>query len=482
MTPLLSPSPVSRWLALLLLVYPAAVAVGGEAAWPRFHGPNGTGVSASTQPLPDRIGPDENLLWKTPTAEGISSPVIGGGRLFLTTAENKDEVAVLALDAADGRVLWRHPLESTLKTSGKRLATPTPTTDGERVICFLETRGLVCLDLDGKLLWEQPFGPLVNQFNQSGSPILVGDLVILVLDHDGDSLLVALDKRTGEESWRSHRFLFGRNYSTPVTWKCEDGEFLVVAGSGMVVGHHLETGEPAWYFRGTPAVVNPTPLAAGNGRLYTHGSSPPGGARSTPFGQLLQKYDQNADKALQPSELPACFLKTFFARFDTDASGGVSPAEYGAFDELSQPYTGGLLCILPGGPADRSDENLAWSIERSMPRTPSAVFHQGVLLIANEGGILQSIDAESGKVLRSARLGARGTIYGSPALGDGKLYLGDLDGNVSVVSAVADWENLHTATLDSEIQASPAIADGRVYFRTKTAVYCFGLPAAAEKK
>lgn len=439
-------------------------------------------MAGGDESLPEQIGPDANLLWKTAIAEGISSPVVAGGRVFLTTVRPGPQLGTMALDAENGRLLWHAPAPLVYKAAGKRLATPSPATDGELVFSFFDASGLLCYDRDGNLVWHRQFGRINNQFNHAASPVLIDDRVILVIDHDGDSYLVALDKRTGVELWRCHRFVFGRNYATPVVWSFDGRRFLVVAGSGMVTGYDVETGTPAWYMRGTSAVVNPTPLAAENGWLYVHSRSPSSGAKSSPFRDLLKAYDKSADGAVQLAELPHSFLNTFFNRFDRDGSGAIDVREYATFESLSRPFLQGMVAFKPGGLGDLTETNLAWTESRSMPRTPSALYHKGTLFTVNEGGVLQSLDAHTGELHHRGRIAARGSVFASPVLGDGKIYLGTRNGEVAVVSAEPQWKNLHSAELAGDIQASPAIANGRVYFRTDTVLYCFGLAAAEDKQ
>ena len=425
--------------------------------WGRFRGAEGTGISNEKAALPEKIGPGDHLLWKTELPPGISSPVVGGGRVFVTTMEPGPKLSTVALDAGTGRIVWREVAPIHHKTKRQRLATPTPTTDGKLVVTFFGSSGLFCYDVGGTLLWSKDFGPLKNQFNHAASPILIEDRVILLLDHDGDSFLVALDKRTGKELWRSYRFVLGRNYASPIVWKQGDQASLVVAGSGLIVGYDIETGTAQWFVRGTAAVVNPTPIVGDNGWLYTHGNSPDSGAKSSRFGPLLQQYDRDRDSRLQSRELPKCFLKAFFDRFDRDTNGGIDEREYTSqFEALSRPFAKGLSAWKPS--ENGTAPTLAWTLSRSMPRTPSALCRAGVLYVVNEGGHLHSIDADTGKIICKDRIAARGTVYSSPSLGDGKIYIGTRSGNVAVLAAKAQWENLHSAKLDGEIQASPAIA------------------------
>ena len=468
--------PLLRLLSVTVLVSSLVLSGFAESRaedWARFRGPNGTGVSADKTPLPAEIGPDQNLLWKTELPDGISSPVISGDRVFLTSVDEKFTLETVCLAADSGKILWRQEAPVVHAAKGERLATATPATDGKLVFSFFETSGLLCYDLQGELKWSKWFGPIKNQFNHASSPILLDDKVILVVDHDDVSFIVALDKQTGEEVWRSWRFVFGRNYATPVVWTVDDQQYVVVAGSGLITGYDITSGTPRWYCRATSAVVNPTPVAVPDGPLFLHSSSPSSGAKSSPFSGLLKTYDANSDELLQDSELPPCFLKTFFGRFDSDANQGVNAKEYTLYEEISRPFVTGMVAVKPGGSGDCT-KNVIWTESRSMPRTPSAIYQNGVLYVVNEGGVLQSIDPETGKTLQKDRISARGTIYSSPALGDGKIYFGTRNGEISVVSAEADWKNLHSAKLEGEIKASIAISNGRIFIRTEKALYCFG--------
>jgi outer membrane protein assembly factor BamB len=185
-------------------------------------------------------------------------------------------------------------------------------------------------------------------------------------------------------------------------------------------------------------------------------------------------FDANGDSELQLDELPPSFLGTFFKTFDGNGNGGIDAKEYNVFKEFSQPFHKGMSAFKPGGTGDLSETNVAWSESGSMPRTPSALCYDGVLFTLSEGGVLQSFAADSGELLSKQRVEARGNIYSSPALGDGKIYLGSRDGEIAVVSAEAEPQNLHSANIGGDIQASVAIANGRIFFRTGKALVCFG--------
>src|SRR5262245_36849535 len=179
----ISSPPVLGWrlcvyLGLILISLGASPAL---ADWPRFRGPNGSGVADGTGEPPARFGPSENVAFAVDVPPGISSPVVSGGRVYLTALRGKDLVT-LALDESSGKVLWekRAPaerLEGVHPTSSP--AVSTPAVDGERVVVFFGSFGLLAYDPDGKELWRLPLGPFNNTFGTSGSPVIEGSLVLL---------------------------------------------------------------------------------------------------------------------------------------------------------------------------------------------------------------------------------------------------------------------------------------------------------------
>lgn len=157
---------------------------GAEAQdWPRFRGPNGSGV-AEAAGLPAEFGPEKNVVWRTPLPPGHSSPVIAGGRIFVTAFEG-DALLTIALDQETGKELWRKEAPRDRLTpldQRNNAASPTPVTDGERVWVFFPDYGLIGYSARGEELWRAPLGPFVNLYGMGASPILAGDNVVLVCD------------------------------------------------------------------------------------------------------------------------------------------------------------------------------------------------------------------------------------------------------------------------------------------------------------
>lgn len=259
-------------LATIYLLF-ATAAIAGD--WPQFRGPNATGIPSDDLPLPDEVGPDKNVVWKTELPPGHSSPIIAGDRIYLTAVTDDKQLLTIGMDRASGRLLWQqaapYEMPEVIHGTGS-LAQPTPASDGELVVSFFGSSGLLAYDKEGKLLWSKRLGPYKNDFGAGSSPILVGDKVILCQDHDLDSHIVAYDKRTGEELWKTDRPAAHRNYCTPVVWDHNGLETVVVAGTLQVTAYDVTTGKEQWSIGGISRAVCMTPVVAKD-RLYAAGWS-----------------------------------------------------------------------------------------------------------------------------------------------------------------------------------------------------------------
>src|SRR5258708_21916616 len=222
-----------------VLVVTVPVTTSFASDWSQSRGPNGSGVGDAVH-LPAQFGPDKNVVWKTPVPFGHSSPVIGGELIFITGAEGgaradagREKVVdqggklyTLAIQRATGKILWRREvprprLERYQPTNSP--ASPTPVTDGENVYVFFGDFGLLCYTKDGVERWRLPLGPFNNVNGHGSSPILYGDLVILVCDQDSGSYLLAVDKKTGRGRWKTPTPDPTRSYVTPSIFQPKHG-------------------------------------------------------------------------------------------------------------------------------------------------------------------------------------------------------------------------------------------------------------------
>lgn len=467
-------------LALVICVVTGLAALPARAAdaWPQFRGPNSGGVAPGTASLPDEIGPQTNVAWKTALPPGHSSPVIDGTKIFLTAVADK-KLVTIALDRATGRQLWQAeaPYETLEKIHGiGSYAQPSPATDGQRVVSLFGSSGLYCYDLDGRLLWRRAMGPFNNDFGAGSSPILVDDYVILCQDHDRDSFLMALDKRTGATVWRTDRAEFPRNYCTPVIWQAGGKQQIVVAATLRVVGYDFATGRELWTVRGISRMVCMTPVVGDDGVLYVAGwaggGDPGERIQVGPFEEAAV-HDANRNGLLEEDELPTGPIKQRFTQVDRDKSGGITREEYEFFRGLFDRGRNVILAIKPGGSGDITDTHVLWEHTRHVPFCASPLVYRGVVFTVKDGGILSAYDAHAGQVLKQGRLPATGEYYASPVAGDGKIYLVNSQGQATVVRAAGSWEVLHSADFGEETHATPAILGGRIYWRTASHLYCF---------
>ena len=248
-------------------------APGAERQWPRLRGPSGQGAAVESD-FPLTWSATENIAWKTPLpGRGNSSPVVWDDKIVLTSAsEDGAERLLLCYARADGRPLWqRHaPQPSTVENLywKNSYASSTPVTDGERIIAFFGNSGLVCYDFEGKLQWQHSLGEFVTMHGPGTSPVLYKEKMIFLQDQNrGESVFVALDKRTGELIWQQHREN-NMCWSTPVIVRAGDRDELVYNGSHYVVGYDPDTGEELWRVAGSSREAIPM-IVVGGGLLYS---------------------------------------------------------------------------------------------------------------------------------------------------------------------------------------------------------------------
>ena len=262
------------WLLLGILLVKVPGELHGEPRWPRFRGAQADGRSRDTN-VPGRWNP-EDVAWRTELdGAGHSSPCLWDGKIFLTSARKDDngrvERLVHCLDGRDGRVLWQEVAAKSAPVKNHPMnseATPTCATDGERVIAFFGPAGIHCYDFAGKKLWSRDLGGFPGPWGTASSPIISGDLVIQNCDRQGDSCLVALDKRSGKVVWETARRPKPRGgWSTPVVIETDSGRELVVNGEFGVTGYDPGTGRELWFCKGFKGRGTPTPLFA-DGILY----------------------------------------------------------------------------------------------------------------------------------------------------------------------------------------------------------------------
>ncbi len=389
-----------------------AASVPHAADWPQFRGPTGQG-HAPDEAVPLEWSETENVTWKTPVpGSGWSSPVVAGGRLWLTTAliepNTGSSLRLLAFDAETGSPALDvevfdssevYPLNP--KNS---LASPTPVLDpdGQRVYVHFGATGTAAVSTAGDILWRTRF-PYISQHGNGGSPILHDGMLIVSIDGYDTAYLVAVDARTGEEAWRSVRpDPVSQAYSTPIVIDVGGGEQIVNVSAFRTSGHDPASGRQVWevvYPRGFSNVPRPV---FGHGLVYV----------STGF---------------------------------------------------QQPT---LLAIRADGAGDVTRSHVAWQLRRGAPLTPSPILVGDELYIVTDLGIATCVDALTGEIHWQERLG--GNHSASPVFAGGRIYFQNERGVTTVLAPGTEFDVLARNRLDGSTLASMAVSDGALFLRTDT--------------
>jgi outer membrane protein assembly factor BamB len=261
--------------------------------WPRFRGPNGSGVTDSRN-LPVEFGPKQNVVWKAGVPPGHSSPVLTNDRIFLTAAYAGQQLFVICLDRSSGKELWSRTVvmeRSERRTAPNDPATPTPVTDGENVYAFFSDFGLISYDPRGTERWRVALGPLTAPHGMASSPILADGKIILVADQAEGSHIAAFEKDTGRPAWKTDRPNFVGGYTTPLVYRPDNGAtHVVVSGPLELVSYSVETGKKLWGVAGTGVMPISSPVLSKD-NLYVDTEAVP------PFEMLISnmRADKNQD-------------------------------------------------------------------------------------------------------------------------------------------------------------------------------------------
>jgi hypothetical protein len=392
------------------------IEVEGEAAkyWTRWRGPSGQGIVKSGK-YTDTWSPTKGVAWKVAVpGRGHSSPIIWRDHIFLTTEyDDGARLSMLAFRRSDGKQLW----ETFVPTTGvehvypkNSRASATAATDGKLVYASFGTHGLAAFDFAGKMVWHTPVGRLNNYHGSAGSPILHKDRIFIYQDHrateDTGSFVAAYDKNTGKQIWKTPRAAMV-GWGTPVVIRAGEREELIVSSQSDVQAYDPATGKELWKVVGMTREVIPTPVVA--------------------------------------EGLVIC----------------------------SAGRQGPTIAIRPGGSGDVTATHVAWSSPKGSPFVPSGVVVDGVLYLVNDiQSILTAHDVKTGQVLYQGRLGVakKEGFSASPIALDGKVFFTNDDGETFVLKAGREFNLLHVNNLGEQTLASPALVDGRWYFRTASSL------------
>jgi outer membrane protein assembly factor BamB len=411
---------MSRRFFTVLVLICLTPGVRGED-WPEFRGPDGQGHAMGI--LPTEWGPMRNLVWKQALpGNGWSSPAIVGGRIYLTAsvvakgAGGGYSLQALCLNATSGKSIWerevfQEPANAPRPHGKNSHASPTPLVAGDRLYVHFGHQGTACLDLAGKVLWtntEQKYSPV---HGNGGTPILVDDALVFSCDGGDKTFVVALDRNTGKQLWKTDRTTQparGFSFSTPLLITVKGQKQIVSAGSDAVMAYDPATGKELWKVRyeGGYSVI-PRPV----------------------FGHGL------------------VFVCTGYG-------------------------TPNLLAIrVEDATGDVTETNVVWKSKRNVPHTPSLLLVDYELYMVSDGGQASCLDARTGKVHWQERL--ERAYSASPLYADGKIYFQSEDGVGTVVKASKEFVKVATNPLKERTLASYAAVDGALFIRTEGNLYRF---------
>ncbi|MCP5120263.1 MAG: PQQ-binding-like beta-propeller repeat protein, partial [bacterium] len=397
-------------LTLLSTTLLLAASLDAAEVWPRFRGPNAGGVARDSEP-PVEFGPEKNVAWKTLVPPGVSSPVVTDQRIFLTAAED-DRLLTFALDRATGKILWRRSVTKNRDERKHRLnnsAAATPVTDGENVYLFFGEFGLISYGADGQERWRVRLGPFNNLHGMASSPMLAGDKLILLCDQDVGSYLLAVDKNTGKQMWKTPRPEAVHGFSTPTLFEpADDVPQLVVPGSYQLTSYGVDSGERLWWVRGISWQIKPVAVVDAN-TVYATGWAPGADAGNRrffpPFSKVIEDADADGDGKLLAEEIPEEMRHTgSWQAIDLDHDGFMDARDW-SFYRARWSSRNVTLAVRPQAKrGDLTDTSVLWTYKKAVPVVSSPLLYRGSLYTIKDGGILTVLDAQTGKLLHQGRL------------------------------------------------------------------------------
>ncbi len=406
--------------------------------WPSFRGASASGVLETAAPVSWDMGSGRGVRWRTPLP-GLShaSPIVWNDRVYVVSAVRLEGQSALdrqaqgvvfatdtvrhafrlyALDLDTGRVVWERTAVESAPRQGRHVrgtyANATPATDGRVIVASLGYEGLFAFDMDGRLKWRVPgLDDHSAMYDPASSPVIHDGLVFVQNDWQRGSHLAAYDIESGREVWRVARDE-GMTWATPTIVGSGLAARLIVNSPRWIRAHDPRTGREVWRLDNrvpTPYDRIPSPFASGDLAVIAGGGS----------------------------ERPIFAVRP-------DAAGDITPAAGGA-----------------PGPA------LAWIADRGSPYMATPVAYRGVLYAVGQNGVLTTFDVTTGTRLYQQRVGPVGAIYSaSPVAAGGHVYFTSEEGEVTVVRAGREFQELGTSRLGDAAFATPAVIDGGLVFRT----------------
>jgi outer membrane protein assembly factor BamB len=431
-------------LAVAFFAATVAAATGAPGNWPRWRGPMDNGVAQGDAPL--EWSDSQHIAWKaTVPGRGHSTPVLWGDRIFVTTAvptgkpapptdggppagmrrgpgggsgpQPEHNLIVMAFDRKYGKELWRRTARTVSPHEGFHsqygsFASNSPVVDAKHVIASFGSNGVYCYTHDGQLVWEKDLGikmRMLMAFGEGSAPVLDGNTLVLLYDHEGESRLVALDKSTGKELWSTPRPP-GTAWSTPLVVEVNGRKQLIVAATKFVGAYDLATGKLIWQATGLGRNSIPQPVAA-DGTVYVMTG--------------YQRPNLMAIRLGREGDLTG----TDAILWQNQRGNSYTPSPV--------LHEGKLYILTDSGTLSCLDAQTGkpYYAQQRLPKVYS--------------------------------------FKASPVAANGKLYLATEDGDVVVVKMGETFEVLRTNTLaDERFISSPVIVDGEIYLRGRNTLYC----------
>lgn len=450
--------------------------------WPQFRGHNGTSISTESRNLPVEFSATSKVLWQHEVGEGVNCPVVASGRVFITGMTSKQTFTVFGFDAATGTKLWEQSFETgplPTITIPNTQASSTVCADAERVYVHFSTLGLKALDVkSGSLVWEHkvPKAYYLLGWGTAQAPMLYQDKLIYCQDDDLGSFILALDKKTGTQIWRTPREDMLAGYSVPVIVTANGRTDLVVAGSGKMQGYDPNDGKLIWTCNSLLRTIMVSPVVKDD-MIYISLKSF-GDTNRILKEALLEWKDTNQDKKLSKSELDPAFYEKF-DKADKNHDGFLEGDELNnAFQSRTNMAGGGKIvqAIRGGGRGDVTKTHIVWNLTNIDPPSDiaSPLLYEGKLFLVKNGGMTSAYDAKDGTVIWSKkRIDNEGNYYASPVAADGKVYVTGEAGAIAVLQLGKKPKVLSVNDIGESCVATPAIADNRLFVRTVKKLYCF---------
>lgn len=422
-----------------------------SADWPRFRGPNGSGISDSTAPT--EFGENKNLKWKVELpGPGVSSPIVVGDKVFVTSytgyggdlGNNIEDLKrhLICVNRLSGKILWKKTVDARMPEDEWRppgvtthgYASNTPVSDGEHVYAFFGKSGVHAYDLDGKKIWDQSVGQERSnkRFGSAASPIIVGDKLVVNAADESFSI-VWLDKKTGKELHRAEAQGLSECWTTPVEVKNGDKSEIALSVIGEIWGLSNDTGKLSWYANGVNSRNAQVSLIANDGIVYASGAE--------------------------------------------------------------------AFAVKVGGKDDVSKSNTVWDGRLSSRYATPVLMNDH--LFTTSGSVIECVNAKTGERAFQGRLpstgggnagggrggrrgGGRGGFgggrggggdYASPVVAGDKIYFTTSAGKIHVIEAESEFKLIATNDMSfdkSGFGATPAVSDGCLFLRSNSHLYCVG--------